>query len=135
MSARGPKAVWFEIPATDLDRATRFYEAVFGASFVRETIDGHEMAFFADDPDDDGGQAISGALATGDVYRPTTQGVILYLGVDDVEAVLRRAVEHGGEVLYPRTSIGERGVVAEIRDSEGNRIAVHSPAGPDAEAG
>lgn len=129
MSAPRVRAVWFEIPATDLDRAVRFYEAVFGASFTRETVDGHEMAFFddggSDDPDAYG---IVGAIATGDVYRPSTSGAIVYLGVDDVDAVLARAVAHGAEVLYPKTSIGERGVVAEICDSEGNRIAVHAPA-------
>lgn len=125
MTVRRPKAVWFEIPATDLDRATRFYEAVLGARFTRETVDGHEMAFFDDDGEPDG---IVGALATGDVYRPSTSGAIVYFGVDDVEAALARAVAHGGEVLYPATSIGERGTVAEIRDSEGNRIALHAPA-------
>jgi predicted enzyme related to lactoylglutathione lyase len=124
-STVSPKIVWFELPATDLDRATHFYEAVLGASFTRETVDGHPMAFFAGESDADG---IVGALATGDVYRPSTSGPIVYFGVDDIDAVLERATRHGGEVLYAKTSIGARGTVAEIRDSEGNRVALHAPA-------
>ncbi|MEI7446383.1 MAG: VOC family protein [Burkholderiales bacterium] len=124
MSRPPLRAVWFELPAIDLDRAVRFYEAVLGAEFMRERVDGHEMAFFSGGTDADG---IVGAIATGDVYRPSVEGAIVYFGVDDVEAVLRRATAHGGEVLYPATSIGERGMVGEFRDSEGNRVALHAP--------
>lgn len=124
MSAAPLRVVWFELPATDLERATHFYEAVLGAEFVRETVDGHPMAFFTGGTDEDG---IVGAIAAGDVYRPSLEGPIVYFGVDDVDTVLRRAVAHGGEVLYPATAIGGRGVVGEFRDSEGNRIALHAP--------
>ncbi|MCX6599396.1 MAG: VOC family protein, partial [Acidobacteria bacterium] len=37
---------YFEIPVTDLERAMKFYRAVFGVDFTRETVDGNEMAFF-----------------------------------------------------------------------------------------
>lgn len=42
-----PVIAWFEIPVSDLDRATRFYGAVFGKSLVRERVDDYEMAMFA----------------------------------------------------------------------------------------
>jgi len=44
--------------------------------------------------------------------------------VPDIDAVLQRAQALGAEVLYARTDIGEAGYVAEIEDSEGNRIAL-----------
>jgi predicted enzyme related to lactoylglutathione lyase len=54
-------------------------------------------------------------------------GVLLYLGV---EGRLRDAVvqvrAHGGEVLEDVHPIGPHGHRALVRDSEGNRIALHS---------
>ena len=125
MAHTPPSVVYFEIPVTDLDRAIAFYEAVLGARLIRESIDGYDMALFEDVAP---GGGISGALARGDVYRPSTAGAIVYFGVEDIDAVLQRAEARGGEVLYPKTAIGPRGFVAEIRDSEGNRIALHAPA-------
>jgi predicted enzyme related to lactoylglutathione lyase len=34
------------------------------------------------------------------------------------------AQERGGSLLYPKKDIGEAGYVAELEDSEGNRIAL-----------
>ena len=50
----------FEIPVTDMDRAVRFYEAVFQFPMRREQVDGYDMAFF---PHGDGQPGASGALA------------------------------------------------------------------------
>ncbi len=125
MTSSGPKAVWFEIPVDDLDRAAAFYEQVLGATFERESVDGNEMALFTGESDADG---IIGALAKGDAYRPSQSGPIVYFGVADIDAVLARAQARGAPVLYPKTAIGARGFVAEIGDSEGNRIALHEAA-------
>lgn len=122
------RVVYFEIPVDDLDRAMRFYGAVFAVRLERTAIDGNEMALFPADEADGGGAA--GALAKGDSYHPSRAGTRVYFGVDDVEAVLQRAVAAGGAVLYPVTSIGALGVVAEFQDSEGNCIALHGPAPP-----
>lgn len=111
----------FEIPVADMDRAIAFYEAVFGFSFSKQQVDGYEMAFF---PRSDGGQGASGALAVGDAYRPSKEGVIIYFDVPDIDSVLLRARQRGAAVLYAKKDIGEAGYVAEIEDSEGNRIAL-----------
>lgn len=111
----------FEIPVTDMDRAVAFYEDVFGHSLTRETVDGYDMAFFARSADRPGA---SGALAKGDVYRPSHDGPVIYFDVADIDAVTARAKARGARVLYPKKDIGEAGFVAEIEDSEGNRIAL-----------
>jgi predicted enzyme related to lactoylglutathione lyase len=116
--------VHFEIPVADMDRAVGFYRAVLGHDLRRERVDGYDMAFF---PRADGKPGASGALARGDVYVPTRSGVILYFDVPDIDAVLARAARHGGAVLYPKTSVGAAGYVAEIADSEGNRIGLSAP--------
>jgi len=117
--------VHFEIPVADMDRAMAFYEAVFGCRLDRRRVDGYDMAFF---PRAEGQAGASGALACGDVYIPSKTGPILYFDVPDIIPVLARAQAHGGAVLYPRTHVGEEGYVAEIEDSEGNRIALSAPA-------
>ena len=114
----------FEIPVLDLERAVTFYEAVFGLKLRRETVDGYEMAFF---PRDDERPGCSGALAQGDVYKPTHDGALLYFDVPDIDAVLERAKARGAKTLYDKKSIGQVGYVAEFEDSEGNLIALTQP--------
>lgn len=117
--------VHFEIPVTDMDRAVAFYQAVFAVTLDRRKVDDYDMAFF---PRADGKPGASGALAKGNVYKPTRDGAILYFDVPDIDAVLSRATAQGAEVLYPKKDIGEAGFVAEIADSEGNRIALSQAA-------
>ena len=114
--------VYFEIPVLDMVRAIAFYSAVFDFTFEKNIIDHNEMAFF---PFEDGARGITGALAKGEIYVPTMQGVLVYFGTTDIDAILQKAVEAGGEILYPKTSNGELGHVAEFKDSEGTRIALH----------
>jgi len=45
------------------------------------------------------------------------------------EAVLARAEAAGGRILYPKTHAGEAGFIAEIEDSEGNRMGLSAEAG------
>ena len=111
----------FEISVTDMDRAVRFYQSVFGYELSQQTVDGYEMAFF---PRADGEPGASGALAKGDVYVPSKSGAIIYFDVADIDPVLECAVAQGASVLFPKKHIGAAGYVAEISDSEGNRIAL-----------
>lgn len=116
-------AVYFEIPVSDLDRAVRFYGAVFGYQFHRETIDHNEMALFPLLEDSPG---ISGALAKGEIYVPSKTGSLIYLHTSDIDLTLKKVAAAGGKTLYPKTSLGGLGFVAEFEDSEGNRVALHS---------
>ena len=112
----------FEIPVQDLDRAVSFYETLFAISMEREEIDGNQYAHF---PIVSEGPGISGSLALGESYLPSRAGTRIYLNVDSIAETLARGVELGGEILYPKTAIGEYGFVAEFADSEGNCIALH----------
>lgn len=116
---------YFEIPVLDMARAIRFYEAVFCQSLERASVDGNEMAFFAHAP---GREGASGALAKGKSYRPSRDGVRLYFRVLDIDAALARAVAQGADLLYPVTTVGSFGFVAEFADCEGNCIALHAEA-------
>lgn len=117
--------VYFEIPVTDIDRATKFYSSVFNFKFEKETIDKNEMALFPFTEDNLG---ISGALAKGEIYKPTKDGVVIYFKTNNIDHTLLLAMKNGGQILYPKTSNGDIGFVAEFEDSEGNRIALHQSA-------
>jgi uncharacterized protein len=114
---------YFEIPVNNLDRAIGFYEKVFDYEFERANVDGNEMAWF---PFDEDAPGISGALAKGESYSPTTKGSLIYFTTDSIEDTLSKVNLNGGRTLYPKTSVGEFGWVAEFEDTEGNRIALHS---------
>lgn len=115
--------VYFEIPVTDLKRAEKFYAHVFNFTFESEVIDHYEMALF---PFKNENSGITGALAKGDVYKPTKNGVIIYFRTDNIEASLEAVLNKGGKILYPKTINEKHGfAVAEFEDSEGNRIALH----------
>lgn len=114
--------VYFEIPALDLARASDFYSKVFETTLTQDFVDGYQMAFFDSFGDSFGA---TGALVVGDVYVPSHQGCFLYFGVESIDETVERALEHGGSVLYPKKSNGDLGFVAEIQDTEGNRIGLH----------
>lgn len=122
MSNTNP-VVYFEIPVNDLERAEKFYSAVFNFSFDKEVIDHYEMALF---PFEEKNSGITGALAKGDVYKPSKNGVIIYFKTENIEVTLNQVIQHGGKILYPKKNDEKYGfAVAEFEDSEGNRIALH----------
>ncbi len=119
---------YFEIPVRDLNTAADFYRRVFLLpDFEFAEVDGNRMAFFPLHPESHG---VGGALACGESYVPSLDGTRVYFRTDDMEATLARAVTAGAKLLYPPTSIGPLGRVAEFADLEGNRIALHTLAAP-----
>lgn len=112
---------YFEIPVTDMERAIDFYSHVFEISFTKEVIHGSEMAHF---PISDDGPGIGGSLAKGEIYVPTTKGCLIYLSTASIDSTMKRALEKGGEELFPKTAVTNLGFSAEFKDSEGNRIAL-----------
>jgi predicted enzyme related to lactoylglutathione lyase len=113
--------VYFEIPVIDMDRATKFYSTVFNFKFDSTIIDNNIMALFPFTQEDSG---ISGALAKGEIYKPTKDGVLIYFNTVNIDETLRLANANGGQILYPKTDNGI-GHVAEFEDTEGNRIALY----------
>jgi len=124
MPERNPVG-YFEIPVADMDRAVAFYERVFLYELQAHDVDGYPMALFPEQP---GKPGATGALAKGDVYVPGKAGPVLYFAVGNIDMTLERARSAGAAILYPKKSLGDLGFVAEIEDSEGNRIALHEQA-------
>lgn len=115
---------WFEIPVTDFERATRFYENVFGVKLNRVEADGYRLGIFPyDEP------ATSGCVRETPRTEPGKGGPIIYLNAGpDLTALLARAETHGGQIAVDRTHISDEiGDIAVIVDTEGNRIGAHAP--------
>jgi predicted enzyme related to lactoylglutathione lyase len=123
MAKKTNPVVYFEIPVNDIDRAIKFYSLVFNFDFDKENIDNNEMALF---PFVDENSGISGALAKGEIYNPTKDGVVIYFKTENIDETLKLATSNGGQILYPKTDNGI-GLVAEFEDTEGNRIALYQP--------
>lgn len=113
---------WFEIPATDIERAAKFYGTIFDAQLeIGEAMPGFKMAQF---PSEEG---VGGAVVQGEGYAPRADGTLVYLnGGEDLGIVLDRVASAGGQVVMPKTSIGENGFMAYFVDTEGNKVGLHS---------
>ena len=113
---------WFEIPATDYDRAVKFYNTVLASELQPMDMgDGPLMAMF---PAEDG---ISGAVIKAEGYTPSADGSVIYLNAGaDLSDALGRVEAAGGQVLVPKTGIGENGFFAFLLDTEGNKVGLHS---------
>ena len=114
---------WFEIPVTDLERAIKFYESVFGVKLSRNEMGPLKMAWFTWAED---AMGAAGSLVKADGYTPSHAGTLVYMTVDDIDKTLAGINANGGKTLLPRTAIGEYGFIAHFQDSEGNRVALHS---------
>ena len=116
---------WFEIPATDIKRAKKFYQAIFKIKMDEMEMMGMKMAFF---PWKDGSGKANGGLCQSKMHKPSkTGGTIVYLNANpDLNEVLKRINKAGGKVTMPKTGIGENGFMAFFMDTEGNRMALHS---------
>ena len=114
------RAVWFDVPVVDLDRAQAFYSAVLGVGVSKETFG--ETSFCVIDHQDGNGGCL--------VINPdevSEGGVLIYFNADGrIRDALSQAESHGGSIVEPLQSIGPHGFRAIVLDSEGNRVALHS---------
>jgi len=117
-------AVWFEIPAIQLDRAIAFYETLFEFEIEPFDAPGLQQGLFPHDVK----TLVSGAIVCGEGYKPSEQGSVIYLnGGNDLATILSKVETAGGKVICPKTHLGDDiGHIAQFIDSEGNRIGLHS---------
>src|SRR2546427_11580315 len=106
--------VWFEIHVNDLERARRFYEAVFQCQLEplpapEGQASGNEMLAF---PMDMPGSGAAGTL--------------VYFGCEDCAVEQGRVVAAGGQIHKPKFSIGPYRHCAPVVDTEGNCIGLPS---------
>jgi predicted enzyme related to lactoylglutathione lyase len=114
--------VWVDVPCVDLDRAIAFYSAVLGHQVQKHEGPGFALGVFPHEQ-----SSVSGCLVVSKDNQPAGHGVLIYLNCDGrLDEAVAAAESNGGNVLQPRQSIAPHGWRAIIRDSEGNRVALHS---------
>ena len=118
---------WFEIPATDFDRAVTFYENVFATKLRREVRNVGEDVFtdgvFHYEP-----PGPSGSICKRPKLEPGQAGTLIYLNAaPDVAPVLARVKANGGKVVLDKTLLDDDiGYIGIFIDTEGNRVGVHA---------
>lgn len=114
---------WFELPAADLARATRFYETVLQRPLRQEAMGPMAMAVFEYRT-----PGVGGCLAAGPGLTPGAHGGVVYLNAaPSLDAALERVAAAGGKVVVPRTALPDgMGAFARIIDSEGNLVGLHA---------
>ncbi|GGX35095.1 VOC family protein [Aquimarina muelleri] len=114
----------FEIPATDISRAVNFYQAILGINIEKMEMLGMEMGIFPYEE-----QMVTGVIMKGEGYKPSANGVTIYLnGGDNLETILNKVEKNGGKILMSKTAhADENGFFALFLDTEGNRLGLNSP--------
>ncbi|HTN46011.1 MAG TPA: VOC family protein [Flavipsychrobacter sp.] len=117
---------WFEIYVNDMDRASRFYEAVLNITLndmSNPTETEMQMKGF---PGSSEGMGATGSLVKMDRMPGGGSGTIIYFGSNDCSVEESRVEAAGGKVVQPKMSIGEYGFISLAQDTEGNMIGLYS---------
>lgn len=114
----------FEIPATDMSRAITFYQTILDISIEKMEMPGIEMGILPYE-----NQAVTGVIVKGEDFKPSADGITLYLnGGNNLQIILDKVQINGGKIIIPKTAhADESGYFALFLDSEGNRLGLHSP--------
>ncbi|MBV7326958.1 VOC family protein [Chloroflexi bacterium TSY] len=114
----------FEIPATEISRAVDFYQTILDIKIEKMDFPGMQMGLFPSE-----GQMTFGVIIQGEGYKPSANGVTIYLnGGDNLQVILDKVEKKGGKIVVPKTlHADESGYFAMFIDTEGNRIGLHSP--------
>ena len=114
----------FEIPATNISRAVNFYQAILDVNIEKMEIPGMEMGIFPYEK-----QMVTGVIIKGEGYKPSADGVTIYLNAgDNLQTILDKVEKNEGKILMPKTAhADESGFFALFLDTEGNRLGLNSP--------
>lgn len=114
----------FEIPATEISRAVDFYQAILDINIEKMEFPEMQMGIFPYE-----GQMVTGVLIKAEGYKPSADGVTIYLnGGDNLQIILDKVEKNGGKIIVAKSlHADESGYYAIFLDSEGNKIGLHSP--------
>ena len=111
------RVVHFEIPIDDPDRAGAFYQEMFGWNVSKwGPIEYWTMTTGAEP-----GPGAEGALT---LRADAPEGVVVYIGVDEIDQAMAKVKDAGGTLVTEKLPIPAMGWSARFRDTEGNLIGL-----------
>jgi uncharacterized protein len=108
------RVVHFEIPADDPQRASTFFENVFG--WKTQKWDG-PIDYWMVMTGKPGSPGIDGGLLVKGQGNPM---VVNTIDVDDLDAVIAKIESNGGTITAPKMAVPGVGWMAYFKDTEGN---------------
>lgn len=114
------KMTHFAIHIDDIERAKSFYDEVFDWGF--NSYGQSDFLQIKADKTESG--ELIGALQSRK-YSPVSEkliGLECTIGVENVDEIVERVKNNGGQVLMPKTAIPYVGWIAKFLDTEGNLI-------------
>jgi hypothetical protein len=116
---------FFDIPADDVARAKKFYQSLLGWTIEPATD------FFDQSQQRQNittGKPEDGTMNHGGLYKRHMPGPIMnFVTVENLAAVLAKVERLGGTIVMPKNVIKDVGLVAVIRDTEGNILGLLQP--------
>src|SRR5688572_19727620 len=111
--------VWFEIPADDVQRARKFYSALFGWKIKKfpgaAAKDYWHIDTGGPDASPDGGMM---------ERQHPEHGVTNYIFVASVDKAAAKVEKLGGKICMPRTAVPQMGYFVVCQDTENNMFAL-----------
>lgn len=110
--------IWNELMTRDPEAAKSFYEAAFGLG--NQPVEGMDYTILTVD-----GKAVAGMVAMGDdVPAQVPPHWVVYFGVEDCDAAVKKVTELGGSTMVPPRDIPGAGRFAIVADGQGASFAV-----------
>ncbi len=119
------KVVHFEIPADSIERARKFYGTVFGWQITKSQMPGDEYWLVNTvETDDKGMPKTPGAINGGMTKKRKETGPVIVIKVASIEDALKKAKKEGAQIVLETFPVGNIGLYARIKDTEGNIVGV-----------
>lgn len=112
------RVIHFEVPTNDSAASVKFYENVLGWKITRWE---GPMEYFLVDTGDPSQPGINGGLGGA---ANELKGTVNTVGVEDIDAVLKKVAEYGGQIVMPRDEIPGVGLLAYVREPGGAVIGI-----------
>jgi len=122
--------VHFEMPAEDTRRMAAFYEKAFGWKTQQFGPEMGNYVLVTTAEKDVKPDAVRGSINGGFFPKKPdwpAQHPSIVIGVDDIEAAMRRVDKEGGKVLGEPMQIPGVGRYVSFFDTEGNRVSLLQP--------
>jgi len=114
------KVVHFEIPADDIERAKKFYSEIFGWK-INAIPEMNYTIVNTGSTDNEGMVQEKGYINGGMLKRnEAVKNPVITINVDDIKSTISKIENAGGKLIKEPMKVGDMGLAAYFKDSEGN---------------